>query len=189
MGLDNFFGETKRKKKSKKKVSQQKDKSFNEELEKKDQHIESGMKNEIPEKLDNNTGDQEEKALKISALPKDVSISKIKAETEQKQKVDELKKTIIEDQDKRKEKIVKERQKYESYTPRIWYKDENVENIYQLLKESCENQSRFHFYKKIVKKEILAKNPNIHPEEVAILLEITLGEAYIIMDSILEEKI
>ena len=192
MGLDNFFGETKKTKKPKKKKISQKEKPIH-TISNKDSLMKK-RKGKIAkvEQINNTeidkTQTKEQKIItKETETTNEIEIEE-KSSAEQQKHLHKIIKTIAEDKDTKKIEIMKKKENYENYSPGKWYRNESVENIYQLLKESCEKQSRFQFYKKIVKKEILSKNPNIHPEEIAILLEITVGEAYILMDSILKES-
>lgn len=192
MGLDNFFGETKSKKKPKKKKELNKEKAQPKISDKDSLREKSNEKIAKVEQISNieidKTQTKEQKIITKEAETINENEIEEKSSAEQQKQFHKIINTITEDKDTKNIEIMKKKEKFENYNPGKWYKNESVENIYQLLKESCEKQSRFQFYKKIVKKEILSKNPNIHPEEIAILLEITVGEAYIIMDSILKES-
>jgi hypothetical protein len=75
----------------------------------------------------------------------------------------------------------------EQWNPQ-WFQGYSKSELYDFLCQTAERSPLFPNYVAWTRKILLAKKPQPGPQEIASLLGISLGEAYVILDKIAKEK-
>ncbi|MFQ5977683.1 MAG: hypothetical protein ACE5OZ_06110 [Candidatus Heimdallarchaeota archaeon] len=68
-----------------------------------------------------------------------------------------------------------------------WFQEFSKGKLYEFLRETVERKPLFANYVVWTKKILLPQTSELEPQEIASLLGITLGEAFIILDKIFKE--